>query len=78
MPLYIYELSPDEYFNGDLDQRIHSGWSFKTEKDSKYDPVIGDALKSIQLLHIGNYLKADLDYGKGVALVLGILLWMNC
>ena len=33
---------------------------------------IGDAPKAIQLRHIGNCLKADLDYGKGVAMALGI------
>jgi catalase len=33
---------------------------------------IGDAPKSIQLRHIGNCLKADLGYGKGVAMALGI------
>ncbi len=33
---------------------------------------IGDAPKPIQLRHIGNCMKADPDYGKGVALALGI------
>ena len=36
--------------------------------------AIGDAPKEIQIRHIGNCLKADPAYGKGVADALGISL----
>ena len=34
--------------------------------------AMGDAPKEVKIRHIGNCLKADPDYGKGVAEALGI------
>jgi len=34
--------------------------------------AMGDAPKEIKIRHIGNCLKADPDYGKGVAKAMGI------
>jgi catalase len=36
--------------------------------------ALGDAPKEVKIRHIGNCLKADRDYGKGVAAALGIKL----
>ena len=36
--------------------------------------ALGDAPREVKLRHIGNCLKADPDYGKGVADALGISL----
>ena len=36
LPPYSPELNPDEYLNGDLKQRVHSGIPARTEKDLKH------------------------------------------
>jgi len=36
LPPYSPELNPDEYLNGDLKQRVHSGIPVRTEKDLKH------------------------------------------
>lgn len=59
LPSYSPELNPDEYLNGDLKRRVHSGIPARTLKDLK--KKTRSFMKTLQRrsYHVKNYFKHD-------------------